>query len=65
MTKVEQSKTMARNIKQSRYEVNSEKYTNSKACMQLIPVQLRTIGIMSVTYRPEKRMWYQIKVIKI
>ena len=38
MMKMEQRKTI--NIKQSRFEMNSETYTNSKECIQLTPVQL-------------------------
>lgn len=50
---------MARNIKQSRYEVNSEKHTNSKECTQLIPVQIRVVSISS-----EKLMEYQTNLIR-
>lgn len=57
--KVEQRKNMARNIKQSRYEVNSEKHTNSKECIQLIPVQIRIISVSS-----EKLMKYQTNLIR-
>lgn len=57
--KMEQRKTI--NIKQSRFAMNSETDTNSKECMQLIPVQLSRRCIHGAAQSPEKLRQHRTK----